>query len=116
MTYVVRRMKPSDEAPATNEVGSAFNNDLIAVCNSKPIGNDRVNTKYHGGYQDYVKNIESKLEHVRIVNGVETIPHQYPFMVVILTNQGAFCGGSLIDQNHVLTGAHCLDLAGAQEE
>ncbi|XP_021948461.1 ovochymase-1 [Folsomia candida] len=110
LTYVVRAMKASDESPAMNEYGSAFNNDLVAVCSSKPIANDRVNTKFHSGYDKYEKSVEQRIERqIRIVNGVETLPHQYPFMVIILTNQGGFCGASLIDQSHVLTAASCFD-------
>jgi len=44
----------------------------------------------------------------RIVNGVEAIPHEFPFMAVLLNRNRQFCGGSLIDQKHILTAAHCV--------
>lgn len=102
-------MKASDDSPATNEYGSAFNNDLIAVCSSRPIPSDaRINTRFHT--RTYQDGIEQRIQqHTRVVNGVESLPHQYPFMVIILTNQGSFCGGSLIDPSHVLTSASCLE-------
>jgi len=44
----------------------------------------------------------------RIVNGVEAIPHEFPFMAVLLNRNRQFCGGSLIDKKHILTAAHCV--------
>merc|ERR1711881_19756 len=43
-----------------------------------------------------------------IVNGVEAIPHEYPFMAALMNRHRQFCGGSLIDDNHILTAAHCV--------
>jgi len=43
-----------------------------------------------------------------IVNGQEAIPHEFPFMAALLNLQRQFCGGSLIDKNHILTAAHCV--------
>jgi len=43
-----------------------------------------------------------------IVNGVEAIPHEFPFMAALMNRNRQFCGGSLIDQNHILTAAHCV--------
>ncbi|KAJ8910302.1 hypothetical protein NQ315_003780 [Exocentrus adspersus] len=43
----------------------------------------------------------------RIIGGNEATPHQYPFQVGLLLNNNAFCGGSLISKNFVLTAAHC---------
>jgi len=112
MSYVVRAMKPSDDSPPENEYGSAFNNDLVAVCSSKPIVGERLNTKYQKEVTPFVQQTVSQNEThkiVRIVNGVETLPHQYPFMVGVLADESFFCGGSLIDPNHILTAAHCVD-------
>jgi len=43
-----------------------------------------------------------------IVNGYEAIKHEYPFMAALMNRQRQFCGGSLIDDNHILTAAHCV--------
>ncbi|CAG7819783.1 unnamed protein product [Allacma fusca] len=47
----------------------------------------------------------------RIVGGSEVTPHQYPFMAALLMDDKYFCGGSLIDRQHVLTAAHCVESA-----
>jgi len=43
-----------------------------------------------------------------IVNGQEARRHEYPFMAALMNLQRQFCGGSLIDDNHILTAAHCV--------
>ena len=43
-----------------------------------------------------------------IVNGFEAVPHEYPFMAALMNRGRQFCGGSLIDDNHILTAAHCV--------
>merc|ERR1711899_631372 len=43
-----------------------------------------------------------------IVNGYEAIKHEYPFMAALMNKRRQFCGGSLIDENHILTAAHCV--------
>lgn len=54
-----------------------------------------------------------RLPHLpRIVGGNNTFPGEYPYQVS-LQKQGLFgrshiCGGSVIDEHHVLTAAHCL--------
>lgn len=110
LAYVVRTMKPSDDSPPENEYASAFNNDLVAVCSSKPIVTERINTKFPSpmlGSQRVAKNVTTN--NVKIVNGVETLPHQYPFVVALLADDSFFCTGSLIDDVHVLTAGHCVE-------
>merc|ERR1712012_1341787 len=43
-----------------------------------------------------------------IVNGYEAIKHEYPFMAALMNRNRQFCGGSLIDDRHILTAAHCV--------
>nr|ATU82406.1 venom S1 protease with CUB domain 2 [Lethocerus distinctifemur] len=45
----------------------------------------------------------------RIVNGVETMVNEFPFMAALLDGYSRyqFCGGSILTEYHVLTAAHC---------
>lgn len=48
------------------------------------------------------------LEQARIVGGVEVEDHKYPFVVPLKTYTDQFyCGGTIIDDLHVVTAAHC---------
>lgn len=44
----------------------------------------------------------------RIVGGQTAQPNEWPWIVVLFKDGRQFCGGSLIDHNHVLTAAHCV--------
>jgi hypothetical protein len=44
----------------------------------------------------------------RIINGQEASISEFPFMAALLNRDRQFCGGSLIDEIHVLTAAHCV--------
>ncbi|KAM6409176.1 chymotrypsin-like protease CTRL-1 [Rhynochetos jubatus] len=44
----------------------------------------------------------------RIVNGQDAVPGSWPWQVSLQTRSGShFCGGSLINENWVVTAAHC---------
>merc|ERR1712045_765752 len=43
-----------------------------------------------------------------IVNGEQAVAHEFPWMAALMNLQRQFCGGSLIDENHILTAAHCV--------
>lgn len=45
----------------------------------------------------------------RIVNGTSTSIEQVPFQVSILFFNSQWCGASILDQNTILTAAHCFD-------
>ena len=44
---------------------------------------------------------------VRVVGGVEAVPHSWPWMVSLQADGRHNCGGSLINSQWVLTAAHC---------
>lgn len=44
----------------------------------------------------------------RIVAGIETGVREFPWQVAIALEGMFFCGGALIDNNFVLTAAHCI--------
>lgn len=46
----------------------------------------------------------------RIVGGVATEMHEYPWQAMLRTRfSGQFCGGTIISPNYVLTASHCVD-------
>lgn len=48
---------------------------------------------------------------LRIVNGIESNPHSFPWAVSLRYRGMHDCGGVILDQWHILTAAHCLDYA-----
>ena len=48
---------------------------------------------------------------LRIVNGLESVPHSFPWSVSLQYRGVHDCGGVILDQRHILTAAHCLDYA-----
>jgi len=47
-------------------------------------------------------------EQQRIVGGTDAVRGAWPFIVALLNYNKQFCGGSLIDETHVITAAHCI--------
>jgi len=45
---------------------------------------------------------------VRVVGGVEAMPHSWPWQVSLQSSRGHFCGGSIINEQWVLSAAHCV--------
>ncbi|XP_023316568.1 chymotrypsinogen A-like [Trichogramma pretiosum] len=45
---------------------------------------------------------------LRINGGEKTPDGRYPFMVSLQHKKGHFCGGAIIDENSILTAAHCV--------
>jgi secreted trypsin-like serine protease len=59
--------------------------------------------------------VEDQLHKGKVVGGTEVPDGKYPFVAALLNTNGGttpyeqqFCGGSLIDQDSVLTAAHCV--------
>lgn len=55
-----------------------------------------------------VKNGNQDQDQERIVGGQNAQPNEYPWIAVLFNNGRQFCGGSLIDNIHILTAAHCV--------
>lgn len=45
----------------------------------------------------------------RVVNGDNASPHSWPWQVSLRVNNGHICGGSLINNQWVVTAAHCVE-------
>jgi len=67
---------------------------------------------YNGNRRESLESLENT---TRIVNGQETSRNAYPFMAALMrvssysNRPRQFCGGSLIDESHILTAAHCIE-------
>ncbi|XP_069488731.1 chymotrypsinogen B2-like [Ambystoma mexicanum] len=51
-------------------------------------------------------------DYSRIINGEDAVPHSWPWQVSLQYNGFHFCGGSLINENWVVTAAHCDAIPG----
>ncbi|KDR14900.1 Chymotrypsin BI [Zootermopsis nevadensis] len=95
-----------------------------AFCGGSVLSNEWILTAAHCAVEDWsnLLSLEPKLPHYpfvrgnlspgssRITGGQEADPHQFPHQVGILieTSSGtAFCGGSVLSNEWILTAAHC---------
>ncbi|CAG9792844.1 unnamed protein product [Diatraea saccharalis] len=93
--------------------------DIKALLEEKyKFKNDEISTRFRISNDDR-KSLEDK--HIalafrsyavrRIVGGMETSISMYPYNVAISRNGKHWCGGSIIDEQWVLTAGHCLESA-----
>ncbi|CAF3953198.1 unnamed protein product [Adineta steineri] len=67
--------------------------------------------KQHIEPLQHVDNVTKPDEHkLHVSFGVDADPGQYPWAVALLGNDRDRCGGTLIDNQHVLTAAHCIGI------
>merc|ERR1712179_751819 len=54
----------------------------------------------------------------KIVGGVEAVPHEFPWQVSLRrkSDNFHFCGGSVLDENTVVTAAHCTEIWDSPEQ
>jgi len=45
----------------------------------------------------------------RIIGGTTANAGQFPYQAALDRNGGHWCGGSILNNNHVLTAAHCVE-------
>jgi len=45
----------------------------------------------------------------RIIGGEEAPPHAFPYQISLRNLGSHICGGSIIDETHVITAAHCVE-------
>ncbi|KAF4517253.1 hypothetical protein B566_EDAN011637 [Ephemera danica] len=67
------------------------------------------NLNLNGTLDVPINDTESPPAESRIIGGSPATKHQFPYQVAIITNDQAFCGGSLISSTAVLTAAHCTN-------
>lgn len=107
LSYVVR----PENYNSTQAVGEG----LSAVCDHepmeipKPVGETRPSMPEDGLWSSSAVQKERGNSAQKIAATSEVTPHQYPFVVALLVDELYFCGGSIVDNQHVLTAAHCTD-------
>ena len=53
--------------------------------------------------------VRFRLPMPRIIGGTPATPGDFPWQVMMLRGGRFACGGTIIDEFHVVTAAHCLD-------
>lgn len=44
----------------------------------------------------------------RIIGGADALPGQFPYQISLIVNNSHICGGSIIDNQWILTAGHCV--------
>ncbi|CAH2252040.1 jg13856 [Pararge aegeria aegeria] len=112
----------SDESFESDDLDMINDKDIVSLLEEKyKFVNDNTSTRYQIR-NDERAIPESKSERKlawafrtyavrRIVGGMETSISMYPYNVAISRNGKHWCGGSIIDEQWVLTAGHCLESA-----
>lgn len=45
----------------------------------------------------------------RVLGGSTATQGEFPWQVSLQSSRGHFCGGSILDERHILTAAHCVE-------
>ncbi|XP_045761941.1 serine protease 27-like [Maniola jurtina] len=113
----------SGESYVSNDDDEKLNDeDIVSLLEERyRFMNDNTSTRYQIRKDDKVypeSNTDRKLAWAfrayavrRIVGGMETSICMYPYNVAISRNGKHWCGGSIIDEQWVLTAGHCLESA-----
>ncbi|KAI5710572.1 hypothetical protein M8J75_009812 [Diaphorina citri] len=96
---------PPDHTPATHPPSIVSSTETAHFPTEVPVttteaGKVDMSCGQKNGYQD--------LDQERIVGGQNAEQNEWPWVVAIFNSGKQFCGGSLIDTQHVLTAAHCV--------
>ncbi|XP_043216951.1 serine proteinase stubble-like [Amphibalanus amphitrite] len=86
----------SSSSTAASGGGGGGGGGAAAVAGTGPFGQCGRSSHQAGSDQD------------RIVGGVEARQAEFPWIAGIFKGKRQFCGGSLIDETHILTAAHCV--------
>jgi len=62
----------------------------------------------NGSVAEEIERVKCDGDCKRIVNGFDADEGEWPWIAALLNNGRQFCGGSLIDNKHILTAAHCV--------
>ncbi|XP_039753715.1 serine protease 55-like [Pararge aegeria] len=115
----------SDESFESDDLDMINDKDIVSLLEEKyKFVNDNTSTRYQIRNDERAIPVfpESKSERKlawafrtyavrRIVGGMETSISMYPYNVAISRNGKHWCGGSIIDEQWVLTAGHCLESA-----
>ncbi|XP_050541929.1 chymotrypsinogen 2-like [Daktulosphaira vitifoliae] len=91
-----------EEVPNTNPAPSPPSNNQPNTTNTNNISG---NESYECGLKHILGDDQDQ---ERIVGGQNADPGEWPWIAAIFNSGRHFCGGSLIDDSHILTAAHCV--------
>ena len=52
--------------------------------------------------------VQARLSAESIIAGTESRPHEFPYVISLQSNGTHFCGGGIINEQFILTAAHCF--------